>query len=102
MYAVLETGGRQFKVQEGDTIVVDLMGAEVGTTVELDSVLLLGGEETIVGTPKVPGAKVLAEVVGHGMGEKRLTYRYRRTRSYRKISGSRPHQTTLKITGIQA
>jgi large subunit ribosomal protein L21 len=102
MYAVVQSGSQQFKVQEGDTFTVDHLDAAVGTTVELDQVVLLGGDTIQVGTPTVAGAKVTAEVVGHSLGDKRITYRYRRTRSYRKIRGSRPHLTHLKVTGIQA
>jgi large subunit ribosomal protein L21 len=101
MVAVIQQGGRQFRVAEGDTIVVDRLAAEVGATVEVDRILLVGiGADAKVGSPIVEGAKVTAEVVAHQRGHKRLTYKYRRTRRYRRIRGGRPEETTLKITSI--
>lgn len=105
MYAVVVTGGKQYRVTPGETVVVDRLEAEVGSTVELERVLLVGGEGsegTKVGTPVVEGAKVTAEVVSHDLGEKRETFKYRRTRRSRVRSGSRPHQTTLTIQDISA
>jgi large subunit ribosomal protein L21 len=100
MYAVVVAGGRQFKVSEGDTIVVDRMQAEVGSDVALDRVLLVGGEKAIVGTPTVAGATVTAEVLSHELGEKRTTFKYTRTRRTRVLNGSRPSLTTLRIKSI--
>ena len=101
MVAVIATSGKQLRVSEGDTVVVDRMNAEVGSTVELDQVLLVGtGSDVKVGSPVVDGAKVEAEVVAHGKGAKRDCYRYRRTRSYRRSMGFRPSETTLTITKI--
>jgi large subunit ribosomal protein L21 len=100
MYAVIKQGGRQYRVAEGDTIVVDRVAADVGSSLAVDHVLAIGGDATQVGTPFLTGAKVTAEVVAHQRGEKRITYKYRRTRRYRHIRGSRPDETTLKITSI--
>jgi large subunit ribosomal protein L21 len=100
MYAVIKQGGRQYRVAEGDTIIVDRMAADVGSSVAVDHVLAIGGDATQVGTPFLAGATVTAEVVGHGRGHKRITYKYRRTRRYRHIRGGRPDETTLKITSI--
>ena len=100
MYAVIQQGGRQFRVAEGDTIIVDRLAADVGAEVAVDRVLLLGGDATQVGAPTVAGARVTAEVVAHQRGHKRMTYKYRRTRRYRHIRGGRPDETTLEITSI--
>ena len=101
MVAVIATSGKQLRVSEGDTIVIDRMNAEIGSTVELGQVLMLGsGADVKIGSPAVDGAKVEAEVIAHGKGEKRDCYRYRRTRSYRRSMGFRPSETTLTITKI--
>ena len=101
MVAVVATSGTQLRISEGDTVVVDRINAEVGSTVELDQVLILGsGADIKIGSPTVDGAKVEAEVIAHGKGAKRDCYRYRRTRSYRRSMGYRPSETTLTITKI--
>lgn len=102
MYAVIETKGRQYRVAEGDTIQVDRFDAEIGSTVELDRVLLLGGTETRIGTPVVDGAKVVAEVLSHELGEKREIFQFRTRKRYRRNRGYRPSYTTLKIQSISA
>lgn len=102
MYAVVIAGGKQFKVSEGDTFVVDRLEAEVGSSVTLDQVLLLGGQKVKIGAPTVAGASVQAEVIDHHLGEKRTTFRYTRTRRTRVLNGFRPSMTTLRVTGISA
>lgn len=102
MFAVIETKGRQYRVAEGDTIQVDRFDAEVGSTVELDRVLLVGGESTVIGSPVVAGAKVVAEIVSHELGEKREVFKYRTRKRYRRNRGFRPSYTTLKIQSISA
>ena len=101
MYAVVETSGKQYKVQEGDELLVDLMDATEGSTVELDRVLLLSDKDVKVGTPTVAGAKVTAEVIAHSQGEKRVTYRYNRRHRTRRLKGFRPDHTTLLIKSIK-
>jgi len=105
MYAVVVSGGKQHKVSQGDTLVVDRLDAEVGSAIELGPVLLVGGEGcdgTRIGTPGVEGAKVTATVVSHDLGEKKETFKYRRTRSSRVSRGFRASLTTLSITEISA
>ncbi|MCK6502989.1 50S ribosomal protein L21 [Myxococcota bacterium] len=102
MYAVVVTGGKQYRVSQGDTITVDRLQADVGSTIELGDVLLIGGDELKVGAPTVAGAKVVAQVVGHELGEKREIFKYRRTRRYRRFRGFRPSLTTLSIQSISA
>lgn len=102
MYAVLVSGGKQYKVSQGDTVTVDRLEAEVGSSVEIDQVLMIGGETLKIGSPTVDGARVTAEVVSHDLGEKRITFKWRRTRRFRRLVGFRPSHTTLRITGITA
>ena len=102
MYAVIEAGGGQHRVSEGDVLVVDRVDAKVGDSVELDKVLFLGGGDVKVGSPYVEGAKVLAEVVDHHRGEKVDIFKYRRRHRYRKSIGFRAERTTLRIQNLQA
>jgi len=102
MYAIIRSGGQQYRVAEGDTITVKRLDAEVGATFELGDVLLVGGGEggLKVGAPNVEGAKVVAKVEGHGKGEKRDMFKYTRTRRHRVQRGFRPSETTLSIQSI--
>jgi large subunit ribosomal protein L21 len=103
MYAVILSGGQQHKVAEGDTLTVKRLDAEVGSTIEIDKVLLVGGADAPkIGAPYVDGAKVTATVVAHGQGEKRDVFKYKRRQRYRVGNGFRPAETTLAITGISA
>ena len=102
MYAVIEAGGSQHRVSEGDVLVVDRVDAKVGDSVELDKVLFLGGGEVKVGSPYLEGAKVLAEVVDHHRGDKVDVFKYRRRHRYRKTIGFRAERTTLRIQNLQA
>lgn len=99
-YAVLQTGGKQYTVTEGDSIRVEKLDAEPGAVVDLDQVLLIGGDETKVGTPLVEGAKVTAEVVKTGKGKKIIVFKYKAKKNYRKKQGHRQPYTELKITSI--
>jgi len=103
MYAVIRTGGKQYKVAQGDTLDVEKLHAEQGTSVELGDVLMLvDGDKVTVGTPTVAGAKVSAKVVEHGRGEKVRIIKFRRRKHYRKQAGHRQDYTRLEITGISA
>ncbi len=103
MYAVIRTGGKQYKVAKDDVIVVETLPAEAGATVTLDDVLLVNdGSATTVGTPMVSGAEVTATVVEHKQGDKVLIFKKRRRHNYRRKIGHRQQQTVLKITGISA
>ena len=101
MYAVVETSGTQHRVSAGDVLVVDRVNANVGDVVSLDKVLLFGGDEVKFGTPYVEGAKVLAEVVDHRLGDKVETYKYHRRSRYRKTIGFRARLSTLRIQSIE-
>ena len=101
MYAVVKTGGKQYKVKEGDVIRVELLKANEGDSVRLDSVLLLGdGDQITLGSPMIKGAAVTATVRGNGRGEKVRIVKKRRRKHYKKVQGHRQSYTELAITGI--
>lgn len=101
MYAVFSTGGKQYRASTGDIVKVEKLEAEKGSTVELDSVLMVGeGEDVKVGTPYLDGGRVTAKVVDHGRGEKIKIVKFKRRKQYLKTQGHRQYFTTLEITGI--
>lgn len=101
MYAILETGGKQYKVRPGDTLQVEKLPAEPGETIELGRVLMVAdGDEVSIGTPVVPGAKVLAEVVEQRRGPKIIVFKYKAKVRYRRKMGHRQPLTTLRIKEI--
>ena len=102
MYAIVETSGKQYRVEPGQKLVVDLVNAEEGATVTLDKVLLVGGDSVKVGSPTVAGATVEAKVVGHFLGEKKITFKYIHRRRFRRKVGYRSSHTTLEIVAIHA
>ena len=103
MYAVVQTGGKQYRVSEGDTVRVEKMGADEGATVELDKVLMVAnGEDVTVGTPYVEGGKVTATVMSHGRGKKVKIIKFRRRKHHLKRQGHRQWYTELQVTGISA
>jgi len=102
MYAIIETGGKQFRVVEGSKIRVEKLRAEVGSELVLDKVLLVGGPKLNLGAPYVQGAAVRAEVLEHGRSEKVLIFKKRRRNDSRKLKGHRQEYTALKITSISA
>jgi large subunit ribosomal protein L21 len=108
MYAVIATGGKQYRVQPGETIRIEKLSDEKGEpraagAVTFDQVLLIAdGENVQVGAPVVKGATVSAEVVASGRGEKLLVYKYRRRKGYRRKTGHRQPFTAVKITAINA
>ena len=103
MFAVIKTGGKQYKVAEGDEIVVEKIGAEAGTDVTFDTVLMLGdGGDVKVGEPTVSGASVIGEIAEQRKGEKVLIYKKRQRNTYRRKKGHRQLETVVKITSILA
>ncbi|MCW8333213.1 50S ribosomal protein L21 [Vibrio sp. SCSIO 43135] len=103
MYAVFQSGGKQHRVSEGQTLRLEKLDVETGATVEFDKVLLVAnGEEITVGAPLVEGGKVTAEVVQHGRGDKVKIVKFRRRKHSRKQQGHRQWFTEVKITGINA
>ncbi len=103
MYAVVETGGKQYKVSEGDTVMIERIQAEVGETITLDRVLMVASESEIqVGQPFLDTARVTAEVVGHIRGPKLIVFKYRPKKRYRRKLGHRQELTRLRIGEIVA
>ena len=103
MYAVVKTGGKQYRVQSGESVRVEALSAEVGAAVSFDEVLMVGeGESVRVGTPFVAGAKVNATVVSHGRGEKVRIFKLRRRKHYQKSQGHRQAYTEVRIDDIVA
>jgi large subunit ribosomal protein L21 len=103
MYAVIKTGGKQYKVAAGDKLKVETIAAEVGAEITLDHVLMVAdGEQVRMGQPTVSGAQVKAKVVGHGRGDKIKIYKMRRRKHYRKTQGHRQNYTEIQISGISA
>ena len=101
MYAVIKTGGKQYKVAPGEKLKVELLPAEVGAEVVIDQVLMVGdGESVRLGQPVVTGASVTATVLAHGRGEKVTIFKMRRRKHYRKHQGHRQGYTELKIESI--
>ena len=102
MYAVIKTGGKQYRVTEGQTLKVESIPAEVGASVDIDKVLMVGeGESVKVGAPYLDGSKVTAKVVEHGRHKKINIIKFRRRKHSQKRTGHRQNYTELEITGIK-
>ena len=103
MYAVLVTGGKQYRVQEGDVLFVEKLNAEVETTVEFNEILAVGKEEgLVVGKPLVEGATVVAKVLAQGKAKKVVVFKFKRKLDYRKKQGHRQAYTKIQIEKIEA
>lgn len=101
MFAIIQTGGKQYRAEQGARLRVEKLEAEPGATVEFDA-LLLGGEKTVVGSPTVKGAKVVAEVLGHSKGKKVLITKFKAKVQYRRKRGHRQNYTELVIKEVRA
>lgn len=103
MYAIVATGGKQYRVKEGEKLRIEKLNAEAGDTVELDKVLLVGeGEDIKVGAPYLDGAKVTATVAANGRGDKVKIIKFKRRKHHQKQMGHRQAYTEIEITGITA
>lgn len=103
MYAVIKTGGKQYRVEEGDTLKIEKLEVGTGESVDFDEVLLVAdGDKITVGQPLVSGARVTAEVVEQGRHDKVRIIKFRRRKHHRKQQGHRQWFTAVKITGIKA
>jgi large subunit ribosomal protein L21 len=101
MYAVIKTGGKQYRVAAGEKLKVEQIPADIGQEIVLDQVLMVGGGETVkVGAPLVEGARVTAKVVAHGRGEKIRIFKMRRRKHYQKRQGHRQNYTEIEISAI--
>ena len=102
MYAVVETGGKQYRVAVGDVVRVEKLEAAAGSSVHLDKVLMIAdGDNVRIGAPNLSGAAVTATVKAHGRGDKIRVFRMRRRKHFRKTLGHRQHYTELEITAIK-
>ena len=104
MFAIIKTGGKQYRVKQGETLRVEKLAVEAGGTVEFSEVLLVAGEgtEIKIGQPTVAGAKVVAKVVAQERGPKITIFKFRRRKNYRRKSGHRQAYTAVRIEAIQA
>ena len=104
MYAVLTSGGKQYRVQQGDVIYVEKLNAEVDSMVELNEVLVVSKDngEVVIGKPVVEGAKVVAKVLGQGKAKKIIVFKYKRKKDYRRKQGHRQPYTKLQVESIEA
>ncbi|MCK5768868.1 50S ribosomal protein L21 [Algiphilus sp.] len=101
MYAIIKTGGKQYRVSKGDALRVETLDAAVGDTIDFDQVLMVGeGEDARVGAPLVDGARVTAEVLEHGRGNKVHIIKFRRRKHHMKRQGHRQNYTAVRITDI--
>lgn len=100
MYAVFETGGKQYRASKGDIVWVEKLSAEPGKAVSFDALVISDGDNVQIGTPTVKGAKIKAKVVEHGKEKKVIVYKYKSKDNYRKKQGHRQPFTKLEITGI--
>jgi large subunit ribosomal protein L21 len=103
MYAVIKTGGKQYRVAPGEKLKIEQIPADIGSEIVLDQILMVAdGEAVTVGTPLVSGATVKATVVAHGRGEKVQIFKMRRRKHYQKHQGHRQNYTEIRIDGIAA
>ena len=101
MFAVVQTGGKQYNVTENDVLKVEKLNGAVGDKVKLDVLLISDGNKTVAGTPTVKTAEVVAEIVAHGKGDKIVVYKYKPKKNERKKQGHRQPWTELKIVSIK-
>ncbi|MDT8398996.1 MAG: 50S ribosomal protein L21 [Pseudomonadales bacterium] len=103
MYAVIESGGKQHRVVEGETLKLEKLEAETGATINFEKILMVGeGADVSIGTPYVTSGKVTAEILSHGRGDKVTIIKFKRRKHHRKQQGHRQWFTEVKITGISA
>jgi large subunit ribosomal protein L21 len=100
MYAVIKTGGKQYRVAKNEVLIVERLEGEPGGTIEFGEVLMVGGESPVVGSPTVAGAKVTATVLEQGKGEKVIVFKKKRRKHYRRRNGHRQLQTVVRIADI--
>ncbi len=101
MYAIIATGGKQYRVSEGDVIYIEKLDKELDSEVSFP-VLMLGGDKVVVGSPEVKGASVTGKVLQHGRGQKIVVYKFKAKKNYRRKQGHRQPFTKVEITGITA
>jgi len=103
MYAVIKTGGKQYRVEQGDVVTIERLDGDAGDAVKFDEVLLVGAEsETRIGTPNLDGASVAGTIVEQGRARKVIVFKFRRRKNYKKKNGHRQYFTRVKIDQISA
>ena len=102
MYAVIRTGGKQYRVSEGETLRVEKLAGDVGSSVTIEDVLMIGGDAPKIGKPVVSGASVSAEITAQDRAKKIIVFKFKKRKGYRRKKGHRQAYTELKITGISA
>lgn len=102
MYAIIKTGGKQYRVEQGQKVRVEKLNGEIGADVTLDEVLLVGGDSVKIGTPMVSGASVTARISAQAKAKKIIVFKKKRRKGYHKKQGHRQLYTELEITGISA
>jgi large subunit ribosomal protein L21 len=102
VYAVIQTGGKQYRVQQGDVIFIEKLDCQAGDAVSFDKVLFIGGEQAKVGTPIVDGALVEGKVLAQGKSRKIVVYKYKAKKNQRKKQGHRQPYTKVQITAVNA
>ncbi len=103
MYAVIKTGGKQYRVASGEKLKIETLVAEIGSEIVIDQVLMVAdGDKVTLGTPVLAGASVKAKVISHGRGDKVRIFKMRRRKHYRKSQGHRQNYTEIEILGIAA
>lgn len=102
MYAVIRTGGKQYRVSQGETLRVEKLPGDVGASITFEEVLMVGGDKVNVGKPLVAGAKVSAQITAQDRAKKIIVFKMRRRKNYRRKNGHRQSYTEVKITGINA
>lgn len=100
MYAVIKTGGKQYRVAEGDTLRVEKLAGDIGSSIDLGEVLMVGGDSPKLGAPLVDGAKVVAEIIAQDRAKKVIVFKKKRRKNYRRKYGHRQPYTELRITGV--
>ena len=100
MYAIIATGGKQYKVSEGDKVRVEKLEGEVGSQIEFDQVLMIGGDAAKIGNPTVDGAKVVGEITAQARAKKVIVYKYKPKKGYHKKNGHRQYYTEVEIKNI--
>jgi len=100
MYAVIESGGKQHRVTEGEVLKLEKLDAATGESVDFDRVLMIGGDQVLIGTPLLESGRVIGEVVGHGRHDKVKIVKFNRRKHHRKQAGHRQWYTEVRITAI--
>jgi large subunit ribosomal protein L21 len=102
MYAVIRTGGKQYRVSEGETLRIEKLPGDVGSSITFGEVLMLGGDSVKLGKPLLSGAQVVGQIVAQDRAKKIIVFKMRRRKNYRRKNGHRQWYTEVKITGIKA